>query len=50
MPQASGGYLWTVIRVDDRTAIDCASIESNIHFFANFIAGQVRWSMKNMKA
>jgi hypothetical protein len=51
---ASGGYPWTVIRVDDRaeylSALDHASIESDVRPFANFIAGQVRWSMANKKA
>jgi hypothetical protein len=48
---ASGGYPWTVIRVDDRTeylsALDHASIESDVRPFANFIARQVQWSMAN---
>jgi len=51
---APGRYPWTVIRVDDRTeylrALDHASIESDVRPFANFIAGQVKWSLTNMKA
>jgi fido (protein-threonine AMPylation protein) len=47
---ASGGYPWTVIRVEDRdaylAALDSASIEMNIEPFATFIAERVRWSMK----
>jgi Fic family protein len=47
---ASGGYPWTIIRVDDRTeylsALDHASIESDVRPFATFIAGQVRWSLE----
>ena len=50
---ASGGYPWTVIRVDDRaeylSALDHASIESDVRPFAEFIAGQVRWSMERNK-
>jgi fido (protein-threonine AMPylation protein) len=47
---ASGGYPWTVIRVEDRdaylAALDRASIDMNIEPFAAFIAERVRWSMK----
>jgi fido (protein-threonine AMPylation protein) len=50
---ASGGYPWTVIRVDDRaeylSALDHASIESDVRPFAEFIAGQVLWSMGRKK-
>ena len=39
---ASGGYLWTVIRVEDRDAylpaLDRASINADIEPFTNFIA------------
>ena len=46
---ASGGYPWTVIRVEDRmpylTALDSASIDSDIVPFANFIAERVRSAM-----
>jgi fido (protein-threonine AMPylation protein) len=47
---ASGGYPWTVIRVEDRdaylAALDRASINADIAPFTNFIADRVRWSMK----
>jgi Fic family protein len=47
---ASGGYPWTVIRVDDRTAylraLESASIEGDIKPFATFIAERVDWSIK----
>jgi len=47
---ASGGYPWTVIRVEDRTdyllALDRASIDMTIEPFAGFIAERVRRSMK----
>lgn len=47
---ASGGYPWTVIRVEDRNAylaaLDRASIDMKIGPFAEFIAERVRWSMK----
>ncbi len=46
---ASGGYPWTVIRVEDRggylAALDSASIGMDIEPFAAFIAERVRWSM-----
>ncbi len=46
---ASGGYPWTVIRVEDRdpylAALDRASIDADIAPFARFIADRVRWSM-----
>ena len=45
---ASGGYPWTVVRVDDRTrylrALDSASIDLNIEPFAVFLAERVAWS------
>ena len=45
---ASGGYPWTVIRVEDRdaylAALDRASIDMDIGPFAAFIAERVRWS------
>ena len=45
---ASGGYPWTVVRVDDRTrylrALDSASIDLNIEPFAAFLAERVAWS------
>lgn len=47
---ASGGYPWTVIRIEDRAAylaaLDQASIEMNIDPFAAFLAERVCWSMK----
>ncbi|MGA2647855.1 MAG: Fic family protein [Candidatus Sulfotelmatobacter sp.] len=51
---ASGGYPWTVIRVEDRdvylAALDRASIDMKIEPFAEFIAERVRWSMKQATA
>ena len=51
---ASGGYPWTVIRVEDRTAylaaLDRASIDMKIEPFARFIAERVRRSMKRAAA
>jgi fido (protein-threonine AMPylation protein) len=45
---ASGGYPWTVVRVEDRSrylrALDSASIDSNIEPFASFLAERVAWS------
>jgi len=45
---ASGGYPWTVIRVEDRAAylraLESASVEGNIGPFAKFIAERVGWS------
>ena len=45
---ASGGYPWTVIRVEDRTSylnsLESASVEGNIQPFAKFIAERVGWS------
>ena len=50
---ASGGYPWTVIRVEDRTeylkALDRASIDVDARPFASFIAERVRWSLKKTK-
>jgi fido (protein-threonine AMPylation protein) len=47
---ASGGYPWTVVRVENRNAylaaLDSASIDLNIAPFAAFIAQRVRWSME----
>jgi Fic family protein len=47
---ASGGYSWTVIRVEDRTpylsALDSASIDGDIRPFASFLAERVKWSLK----
>ncbi len=47
---ASGGYPWTVIRVEDRnaylSALDRASINMDIGRFAAFVAERVAWSLK----
>ena len=47
---ASGGYPWTVIRVEDRAAymkaLESASVNMNIGPFAAFIAERVKWSME----
>jgi len=47
---ASGGYPWTVIRVEDRTAymkaLESASVDTNIRPFAAFIAERVKESMQ----
>jgi fido (protein-threonine AMPylation protein) len=44
----SGGYPWTVIRVEDRdaylAALDRASIDADIGPFAEFVAERVAWS------
>jgi hypothetical protein len=46
---ASGGYPWTVIRVEDRNAylgaLDRASINMDIRPFSTFVAQRVRWSL-----
>lgn len=46
---ASGGYPWTVIRVDDRdaylSALEAASVESEAEPFVRFIAERVRKAM-----
>jgi fido (protein-threonine AMPylation protein) len=51
---ASGGYPWTVVRVEDRdaylAALDRASIDADIAPFARFIAKRVRWSMEKSTA
>ena len=50
---ASGGYPWTVVRVEDRAsylgALDSASIDMDIKPFSEFIAERVRWSMERRK-
>jgi hypothetical protein len=50
---ASGGYPWTIIRVDDRdeylAALDRASIDMDIKPFAQFVAERVKWSMEPKK-
>jgi hypothetical protein len=49
---ASGGYPWTVIRVDDReeylAALETASVDSDIRPFATFVAARVRGLMGMM--
>jgi fido (protein-threonine AMPylation protein) len=49
---ASGGYPWTVVRVEDRNAylaaLDRASIHMDIAPFASFLAERVRWSMQRV--
>jgi Fic family protein len=51
---ASGGYPWTVVRVEDRTrylgTLDSASIDLNIEPFATFLAERVAWSIKAQRA
>jgi fido (protein-threonine AMPylation protein) len=50
---ASGGYPWTVIRVEDRdaylAALDRASIDMDIKSFAGFVAQRVKWSLEQRK-
>ena len=45
---ASGGYPWTVIRVEDRdvylAALESASIDRDIGPLAQFVADRVAWS------
>lgn len=47
---ASGGYLWTVVRVEDRkaylAALDSASIDQQIDPFAEFLAQRIHWSVQ----
>ena len=51
---ASGGYPWTIVRVEDRDtylkALDSASIDMDINPFAKFIATRVRRSMEQERA
>jgi fido (protein-threonine AMPylation protein) len=51
---ASGGYPWTVVRVEDRarylSALDSASIDLNIAPFAAFLAERVEWSVSQLPA
>ena len=46
---ASGGYPWTVIRVEDRdaylAALDRASVDMDIAPVSTFIAARVPWSL-----
>ena len=47
---ASGGYPWTVIRVEDRdaylAALESASTGMDIRPFARFVAERVEWSLE----
>jgi hypothetical protein len=47
---ASGGYPWTVIRVEDRDAylgaLDRASIDMDINPFSALVAQRVGWSLE----
>jgi Fic family protein len=49
---ASGGYPWTVIRVEDRDAylqaLDRASIDGDIEPFCMFIAERLQWSLERV--
>ena len=49
---ASGGYPWTIIRVQDRSAylaaLESASVEQDIEPFARFVAEQVARSMERI--
>jgi Fic family protein len=46
---ASGGYPWTVIRMEDRdeylSTLEAASVETDLGPFARFLAKRVRWSL-----
>lgn len=50
---ASGGYPWTVVRVEDRAAylaaLDRASIDVDVAPFAQFIAERVLWAMEGAR-
>lgn len=50
---ASGGYPWTVIRVEDRaaymSALESASVETDIGPFAGFVAERVEWSRAELE-
>ena len=47
---ASGGYPWSIIRVEDRdpylAALERASVQQDMEPFARFVADQVLWSME----
>lgn len=51
---ASGGYPWTVIRVEDRdaylSALDQASVDMNVAPFTAFVAERVQWSIDHAPA
>jgi hypothetical protein len=50
---ASGGYPWTVVRMEDRdrylAALDSASIEHDIGPFADFLGGRIRRTMAQVR-
>ncbi len=50
---ATGGYPWTVIRVEDRTnymsSLEAASVQNDIRPFALFVAKQVQLSMDQVR-
>ena len=50
---ASGGYPWTVIRLEDRdaylTALEAVSVDQDIEIFARFLAERVEWSRKQIR-
>lgn len=50
---ASGGYPWTVVRVEDRArylrALDSASIDLDVEPFAAFLAERVEWSVSQAR-
>jgi diaminopimelate epimerase len=50
---ASGGYPWTVIRVDDRKrymdGLEAASVGNDIRPFATFLAEQVKQTEKTFE-
>lgn len=47
---ASGGYPWTVVRVEDRNqylaGLERASVDMDVRPFAGFLAERVQWSME----
>ena len=49
---ASGGYPWTVIRLEDRdaylSALETASSDQDIEAFAHFLAERVRWPQEQI--
>ena len=49
---ASGGYPWTIIRVQDRdaylTALESASVDQDIEPFARFVSERVERSLEQM--
>lgn len=51
---ASGGYPWTVIRVDDRgdymAALDAASVDRDLQPFSRFLGERLQWSWQQMDA